>query len=94
MFGRWVEEEYSATYKDLIFDEILNELGRRVPPARRRLLDVGAGAGTITVDLAGIVAEVTATEIGPEALELTRSTAAALSAGRTSAATSSMPSVS
>ncbi len=42
-----------------------------------RLLDVGAGAGTITVDLAGIVAEVTATEIGPEALELTRSTAAA-----------------
>ncbi|WP_374935761.1 class I SAM-dependent methyltransferase [Microbacterium sp. CJ77] len=42
-----------------------------------RLLDVGAGAGTITVDLAGIVAEVTATEIGSEGLELTRSTVAA-----------------
>jgi SAM-dependent methyltransferase len=41
-----------------------------------RLLDVGAGAGTITVDFANIVASVTATEIGPEALELTRATAA------------------
>ncbi len=42
-----------------------------------RLLDIGAGAGTITVDLAGIVAEVTATEMGSEGLDLTRSTAAA-----------------
>jgi 2-polyprenyl-3-methyl-5-hydroxy-6-metoxy-1,4-benzoquinol methylase len=41
----WVEDEFSATYKDLIFDGILNELGRRVPPPRRRLLDVGAHAG-------------------------------------------------
>ena len=41
----WVEEEFSATYKDLIFDNVLNELARRVPPARRRLLDVGAHAG-------------------------------------------------
>lgn len=38
------------------------------------LLDVGAGPGTITTDLAGIVAQVTATEIGPEALEVTRAT--------------------
>src|SRR3989442_7203001 len=42
---RWVQEEFSATYKDLIFGEILNELAFRVPPARRRLLDVGAHAG-------------------------------------------------
>ena len=41
----WVEEEFAATYKDLIFHGILNELARRVPPARRRLLDVGAHAG-------------------------------------------------
>jgi 2-polyprenyl-3-methyl-5-hydroxy-6-metoxy-1,4-benzoquinol methylase len=41
----WVQQECSATYKDLIFDEILNELARRIPPARHRLLDVGAHAG-------------------------------------------------
>jgi 2-polyprenyl-3-methyl-5-hydroxy-6-metoxy-1,4-benzoquinol methylase len=41
-----------------------------------RLLDVGAGAGTITADLAGLVAEVTATEVGSAELELTRATAA------------------
>lgn len=41
------------------------------------LLDVGAGPGTITADLAGIVARVTATEIGPEELGITRATAAA-----------------
>lgn len=41
-----------------------------------RLLDIGAGPGTITVDLAGLVAEVTATEIGPDELALTRATAA------------------
>lgn len=37
-----------------------------------RLLDVGAGPGTITVDLAALVSRVTATEIGPEELALTR----------------------
>ena len=42
---RGSQQEFAATYKDLIFDEILNELARRVPPARRRLLDVGAHAG-------------------------------------------------
>jgi 2-polyprenyl-3-methyl-5-hydroxy-6-metoxy-1,4-benzoquinol methylase len=41
----WVEEEFASTYKDLIFDGILNELASRVPPGRRRLLDVGAHAG-------------------------------------------------
>ena len=40
-----------------------------------RLLDVGAGPGTITVDLAGRVASVTATEIGPDELALTRAAA-------------------
>jgi len=41
----WVEAEYAADYKDLIFDGILNELAHRIPPGRRRLLDVGAHAG-------------------------------------------------
>jgi 2-polyprenyl-3-methyl-5-hydroxy-6-metoxy-1,4-benzoquinol methylase len=41
----WVQQEFSATYKDLIFDAILNELANRIPPARHRLLDVGAHAG-------------------------------------------------
>ena len=37
-----------------------------------RLLDVGAGPGTITVDFAGLVARVTATEIDENALALSR----------------------
>jgi SAM-dependent methyltransferase len=41
----WVEEEFNAVYKDAIFDDILGALGRRLPPGRRRLLDVGAHAG-------------------------------------------------
>ncbi|WP_295014409.1 class I SAM-dependent methyltransferase [uncultured Microbacterium sp.] len=44
--------------------------------ASDRLLDVGAGPGTITADLAGLVAEVVATEIGEDELALTRATAA------------------
>ncbi|WP_353116058.1 class I SAM-dependent methyltransferase [Microbacterium sp.] len=41
-----------------------------------RLLDVGAGPGTITVDFAGRVAHVTATEIDEQALSLSRGLAA------------------
>jgi len=41
------------------------------------LLDIGAGPGTITADLAGLVGRVTATEIGPEELDLSRATVAA-----------------
>jgi SAM-dependent methyltransferase len=40
-----------------------------------RLLDVGAGPGTITVDFAALVAQVTATEIDEGALSLSRSLA-------------------
>ena len=43
--AEWVEHEFAATYKDLIFAGILDELARRIPPGRRRLLDVGAHAG-------------------------------------------------
>lgn len=43
--------------------------------AEDRLLDVGAGPGTITADLAQSVAEVTATEVGPNELTLSRATA-------------------
>lgn len=41
-----------------------------------RLLDIGAGPGTITVDLANHVAEVTATEVGESELSLSREHAA------------------
>jgi SAM-dependent methyltransferase len=40
------------------------------------LLDIGAGPGTITADLAGLVGRVTATEIGPAELDLSRATLA------------------
>jgi len=42
----WIEHEFEAAYKDLIFRTILRQLDRRVAPsAPRRLLDVGAHAG-------------------------------------------------
>jgi 2-polyprenyl-3-methyl-5-hydroxy-6-metoxy-1,4-benzoquinol methylase len=41
----WVAAEFDGTYKDLIFHRILTELGRRIAPSQRRLLDVGAHAG-------------------------------------------------
>ena len=44
----WVEQEFDARYKDVIFHGILRELDRRhaaTPGASRRLLDVGAHAG-------------------------------------------------
>lgn len=44
--------------------------------ASTRLLDVGAGPGTITVDFAATVAHVTATEIDDRALSLSRDLAA------------------
>lgn len=44
--------------------------------AGARLLDVGAGPGSITVDFAGVVGHVTATEIDENALSLSRALAA------------------
>ncbi|MEU6135811.1 class I SAM-dependent methyltransferase [Nocardioides sp. NPDC047086] len=61
---RWRTAENSAAY-----------LLPRLSP-EQRLLDVGAGPGTITLDLAGRVAHVTATEIGEPELELSRQAAA------------------
>ncbi len=41
----WIDAEFRASYKDLIFKTILGELAARVGPRTRRLLDVGAHAG-------------------------------------------------
>jgi SAM-dependent methyltransferase len=42
----WIEHEFEARYKDLIFRTILRQLDRRVASqASRRLLDIGAHAG-------------------------------------------------
>jgi SAM-dependent methyltransferase len=41
----WVEQEFEASYKDLIFSTILETLASRVNGGPRRLLDVGAHAG-------------------------------------------------
>lgn len=60
---RWRTAENSAAY-------LLPMLHRE-----DTLLDVGAGAGTITADLAGLVTAMTATEIGAAELGLTRATA-------------------
>lgn len=60
---RWRTAENSAAY-------LLPLLG-----PEDRLLDVGAGPGTLTADLAALVGHVTATEVGPEELELSRRTA-------------------
>ncbi|RJL31946.1 class I SAM-dependent methyltransferase [Bailinhaonella thermotolerans] len=62
---RWRTAENSAAY-------LLPHLGPGM-----RLLDVGSGPGTITMDLAGRVAHVTATEVTEDALALARAEAAA-----------------
>ena len=41
----WIRGEFASADKDLIFDTILERLGRSLPADRRRLLDVGAHAG-------------------------------------------------
>jgi 2-polyprenyl-3-methyl-5-hydroxy-6-metoxy-1,4-benzoquinol methylase len=41
----WIAGEFEAGYKDFIFASILRALKRRVPAAKRTLLDIGAHAG-------------------------------------------------
>ena len=55
----WVEQEFESGWKDMIFRDVLRALGRRVPPGRRRLLDVGAHVGRFIhfAGLAGWAAE-------------------------------------
>ncbi|HEY8210654.1 MAG TPA: methyltransferase domain-containing protein, partial [Myxococcaceae bacterium] len=45
--AEWIEGEFAATYKDLIFGRVLEELGRRVAASDRRLLDIGAHVGRL-----------------------------------------------
>jgi len=65
----WIAAEFASPVKDLIVRQILGGLSARLPPERRRLLDVGAHAGrflTIARDAGWAV----------EGLELNPSTAA------------------
>lgn len=43
----WMEAEFHDGTKDLIFHEVVARLSRRVPPARRTLLDLGAHVGRL-----------------------------------------------
>jgi 2-polyprenyl-3-methyl-5-hydroxy-6-metoxy-1,4-benzoquinol methylase len=45
----WIEREHEATYKDLIFADVIRQLGTRVQKPRPRLLDVGSHAGRFLV---------------------------------------------
>jgi SAM-dependent methyltransferase len=45
----WVRAEHEGTYKDDVFADVLSGLDARLPPERRRLLDVGAHAGRFLV---------------------------------------------
>jgi SAM-dependent methyltransferase len=74
----WIRTEFEALYKDNIFRGILQSLGRRLEPSRRRLLDVGAHAGRF-------IALAKADGWAAEGLELNPQTAA-FAADRTGAA--------
>ena len=41
----WVVHEFESSYKDVIFERLLHELGHRVTRAQRTLLDIGSHAG-------------------------------------------------
>jgi SAM-dependent methyltransferase len=43
----WMAREYASAYKDLIFRTVLRALARRLPAARRTLLDLGAHVGRL-----------------------------------------------
>jgi 2-polyprenyl-3-methyl-5-hydroxy-6-metoxy-1,4-benzoquinol methylase len=43
--NEWIEDEFNATYKDVIFRDILDSLRRRTDKPTPTLLDVGAHAG-------------------------------------------------
>ncbi len=63
----WVEREFEARYKDLIFQTILRQLDRRVRPgAPRRLLDVGAHAGRFMSVAQAAGWEVEGLEVNPK----------------------------
>jgi SAM-dependent methyltransferase len=55
----WIRGEHDGIYKDAVFDDVLAALAARLPPDRRRLLDVGAHAGRFiaTAQRAGWSAE-------------------------------------
>jgi len=65
----WIVREHGASYKDLIFDDVLRALAVRVDGSARRLLDVGAHAGRF-------VAAARRAGWDAEGLELNPSTAA------------------
>lgn len=61
-----LEADFQATYRDVIYADILAELARRLPPEKRTLLDIGAHTGRFVwlASQAGWQAE--GVEINPE----------------------------
>ena len=74
----WIACEHEATYKDLIFDDILRQLEGRVRTPGRRLLDIGSHAGRFLVLARRAGWEVEGLELNPS----TAAFAAAASAAR------------
>jgi SAM-dependent methyltransferase len=61
----WMEEEFRSGTKDPIFRGILRALGRRLPPGRRRLLDLGAHVGRLIALAARTGWEAEGVELNP-----------------------------
>lgn len=77
MTGTYTHGHHESVLRSHRWRTAENSAGYLLPHLHdgQRLLDVGAGPGTITLDLAARVARVTATEIGEPELDLSRSLA-------------------
>lgn len=72
--SRYTHGHHESVLRSHAWRTAENSVGYLLPHLRSgmRLLDIGAGPGTITLDLADRVAEVTATETGEKELALSR----------------------
>lgn len=62
----WIQAEHESPVKDAIFAGVLAALAGRLPPARRRLLDVGAHAGRFVSLAARAGWDVEGLELNPQ----------------------------